>query len=258
MNAFIINGDDANSFSANDNFNFNWNDAHLLEPVSDDVQLKVEELKAYLEANPNKQIDIVGLYRSNEVNNTAFPDLGLARANAVKNFFVSKGISSQQLNLSSRLDDTFEPSTDSILHGPLNFSWKLASNANEADSNAIDWEKLAAEIKANPLILYFETGQNTINLSDEQKQKFAQISMYLDKVEGSTVNIIGYTDNTGDRQTNINLGLERANFAKSYFVNNGINADKLNVSSKGPDDPIADNNTEEGRSKNRRTVVTIN
>ena len=54
------------------------------------------------------------------------------------------------------------------------------------------------------------------------------------------------------------LGKERAEFAKSYLMKNGIAADKIIVSSKGQSQPIATNATEEGRVKNRRTVITLN
>ena len=62
----------------------------------------------------------------------------------------------------------------------------------------------------------------------------------------------------GSRTTNIKLGQERADFAKQYLINNGISDAKIKTSSQGPDSPIASNTTDEGRSKNRRTVVTLN
>jgi OOP family OmpA-OmpF porin len=58
-------------------------------------------------------------------------------------------------------------------------------------------------------------------------------------------------------QKNTQLGQNRADFAKEYLAKNGISADRIISSSKGPDEPIADNATTEGKAKNRRTVVTI-
>ncbi len=98
----------------------------------------------------------------------------------------------------------------------------------------------------------------TKNLTVEQRQKFEKISKYLDKVESATCHAIGHTDNQGDRNANIRLGQERADFAKSYLINNGISAAKIVSYSKGSDDPIASNETKEGRRQNRRTIVTLN
>ena len=71
-------------------------------------------------------------------------------------------------------------------------------------------------------------------------------------------NIVGHTDNTGQRETNMRLGQERADFAKAYLMRNGIPENRINATSKGSDEPIASNATEEGKAKNRRTVITLN
>ena len=47
-------------------------------------------------------------------------------------------------------------------------------------------------------------------------------------------------------------------FSKDYLKNNGIASDKIVATSKGQTEPIARNTTEEGRDKNRRTVITLN
>ena len=77
-------------------------------------------------------------------------------------------------------------------------------------------------------------------------------------MDDATCAVVGHTDNTGDAAMNMTLGQERADFAKSYLTTNGIPASKILATSQGPNEPIADNGTEEGKAKNRRTVVTIN
>ena len=59
------------------------------------------------------------------------------------------------------------------------------------------------------------------------------------------------------RHTNQYYSEQRAQFAKAYFVSNGIPENKIEVSGKGELQPIADNSTEVGRAKNRRTEITI-
>lgn len=240
------------AFDVNDNFNFDLSSSSVLMPLSENVSNGVESLKSYLLENSNKVINITGLYRSDEDNPSAFPNLGLARANAVKNYLVANGIPSVQTSIFGKLMDELLP-IDNTLLGPITYEIEKGNeNAGEA------LEALHDEIIANPLVLYFQTGQAAINLTTEQRQKVANISSYLDKVEGASCKVVGHTDNTGNRITNIGLGQERADFAKAYLVSNGISADKINTSSQGPDSPIATNATEEGRSKNRRTVVTLN
>ncbi|MNU08809.1 putative lipoprotein YiaD precursor [compost metagenome] len=56
---------------------------------------------------------------------------------------------------------------------------------------------------------------------------------------------------------NIILAQKRADFSKSYLSKNGIDNSQIETQSKGPDDPIGDNNTTDGKAANRRTVITI-
>jgi len=107
------------------------------------------------------------------------------------------------------------------------------------------------------LILYFSANQHHINLSTDQRQKIAELSRYVDNVPNAKIICIGHTDSSGDRNVNMELGQERADFAKEYLIKNGIPENKIESSSKGPDEPISDNITPEGKAENRRTVVSL-
>ena len=64
--------------------------------------------------------------------------------------------------------------------------------------------------------------------------------------------ISGYTDDVGERQTNVDLSEARAKSVKEYMVSKGIDAGRVETHGAGPDNPIADNKTENGRQQNRR------
>ncbi len=252
-NAFsIVDSSSSSAFNANDNFNFKTSGYTILEPVTERLDEEVANLSTYIKENPNKSVNITGYYRSSETNNSAFPNLGIARANAIKNYFVSKGVSSKIMNTYGELNDDLVPDADNINYGPIKYSMEAGANSGD------DLATLRAEIQANPLILYFDTAQATINLTADQRDKVSKISRYMDKADNAMTNVVGHTDNTSGRAGNIRLGKKRAEFAKSYLAKNGINSNKIRTSSKGPDQPIADNATEDGRAKNRRVVVTIN
>ena len=255
-NAFALHDAKGNfSFSSNDNFNFDANGFSILNPVSPKINNGLGELKTYLDGNVNKSINITGHYTSGEMNNSAYPNLGLARANYVKNYMISKGINSSQINILAKLNNKMV-ADGTIYKGPIVYGFTTTDDT--AKKAAEDIAKLKARLNDNPLTLHFISGAASINLTALQRQQIADISKYLDKVPSSILSIVGHTDNTGDRTTNIQLGLERANFAKQYFVNNGITDVKITTSSKGPDVPVATNDTEQGKAKNRRTVVFLN
>jgi OmpA-OmpF porin, OOP family len=120
-----------------------------------------------------------------------------------------------------------------------------------------DWNALKDRINTDPLTFYFDSNQGGISLTPLEKEKIADIIKYLVNVPDGSVIVTGYTDNSGSRDKNLKLGQDRAGFIKSYLVKNGISESKIAATSKGPDGAIADNETPEGKAKNRRTIVLL-
>jgi outer membrane protein OmpA-like peptidoglycan-associated protein len=67
----------------------------------------------------------------------------------------------------------------------------------------------------------------------------------------------GYTDNVGSANSNMRLSQERADAVKADLVALGIPADRISAQGLGEQDPIADNDTADGRRSNRRVSVAI-
>jgi outer membrane protein OmpA-like peptidoglycan-associated protein len=81
---------------------------------------------------------------------------------------------------------------------------------------------------------------------------------FLGRHPGLDVVIEGYTDNVGSREANIRLSLERAKAVRLYLIQEfAVEGSRLSVKGYGPDNPIADNATPEGRAKNRRIELYI-
>jgi OmpA-OmpF porin, OOP family len=251
-NKFALKGTDFN-YQCNDNFKFMKNGFNNILPVGDSVNMGINNLKMFFDKNPNQKLLITGYATSDEKNTSAYPNLGEARANDIKNYFVSKGFSAAKFDTKGEIREVWKMNADTLL-GPADY--KILTS-EMATTEKIDWNVMKTKLNANPLILYFNTGQAEINLSAEERQKVADLVHYLDNVPDSKLSAVGHTDNAGNRDTNIKLGLNRANFAKEYLAKNGVSVDKIETSSKGPDEPIADNKTADGKAKNRRTVVTI-
>jgi outer membrane protein OmpA-like peptidoglycan-associated protein len=69
--------------------------------------------------------------------------------------------------------------------------------------------------------------------------------------------IVGHTDSQGDEAYNQRLSEDRAESVKSYLVKKGVGEISITAEGKGESEPIADNNTAEGREKNRRVVFSV-
>ena len=78
---------------------------------------------------------------------------------------------------------------------------------------------------------------------------------YLEYEEENKFEISGYTDNVGSENSNQVLSESRAIAVVNYLVEHGIAPERLVAKGYGELNPIADNTTEEGRAKNRRTEI---
>lgn len=96
----------------------------------------------------------------------------------------------------------------------------------------------------------FETGSAT--LTPQGRAILDQMAAVLAKLTTKTVEIIGHTDNAGNRASNIALSQARADTVKGYLVAKGISPQQLTTTGVGPDQPIASNDTTDGRAHNRR------
>ncbi len=109
-----------------------------------------------------------------------------------------------------------------------------------------------AEIKIN---VEFSTGKTEV--SPEYQDQLVEVSDFLKKYKDVKVQIEGYTDNTGSSLTNTKLSQKRADAVMNSLVKLGIEKSRLSAKGFGPKNPIADNNTAEGKQKNRRVMAVI-
>ena len=68
---------------------------------------------------------------------------------------------------------------------------------------------------------------------------------------------MGYTDNTGGYDLNMRLSQERADAVRNYLIGRGIPAARLTAKGNGWSNPVASNDTKEGRAQNRRVEMYI-
>lgn len=104
-------------------------------------------------------------------------------------------------------------------------------------------------------IIEFESGKAA--LTDSGKGILDQMAVALQRLRGVRVEVIGHTDNAGSRAGNLSLSQARAEAVKRYVAGRGINPDLISVSGEGPDRPVADNRTPDGRARNRRIEFKV-
>jgi OOP family OmpA-OmpF porin len=104
-------------------------------------------------------------------------------------------------------------------------------------------------------IIEFDSGKAT--LAESGMAILDQMSVALRALKNKKVEVIGHTDNAGSRAGNLSLSQARAEAVKSYISSRGVALDAIAVSGEGPDRPVADNRTPEGRARNRRIEFKV-
>jgi len=103
--------------------------------------------------------------------------------------------------------------------------------------------------------ILFDAGKADIKTDAETNLK--NLAASLQKNPETNILIIGHTDNAGTQENNIDLSVHRAASVKDYLVNGGIEGSRMRIDGKAGTEPIAYNNTEEGRAQNRRVEIVI-
>jgi Outer membrane protein and related peptidoglycan-associated (lipo)proteins len=97
----------------------------------------------------------------------------------------------------------------------------------------------------------------TAALTPAAQKALDQIAVALALVPQAKVEVAGYTDNVGDTNRNQRLSTQRARSVTAYLTAQGIAATRLTAKGYGPENPISDNATADGRQKNRRIELHI-
>lgn len=155
---------------------------------------------------------------------------------------------------------TFSVSNDDFLHKQINVEVTPDSHQKaQMELRAKSKKKLVVVKKDRIRIkrkIHFKTNADEIDSSS-----FALIDEIADTLMKNPqivkVEIQGHTDDRGPRKNNIELSEGRANAVRTYLINAGVDASRLDAKGFGPDKPIAPNVIKTGRAKNRRVEFHI-
>jgi outer membrane protein OmpA-like peptidoglycan-associated protein len=116
-------------------------------------------------------------------------------------------------------------------------------------------EKEKELIKTTYQGLQFANGKTKI-----LKSSYGQLNLFADMLkEKKDYNLFikGYTDNVGSAASNLKLSQGRADAVMDYLINKGVDSQRITAEGFGMENPVADNNTAEGRAQNRRVEFTV-
>lgn len=229
-----------------DNFRFD-SAAHV--PVLNQNNMDfLDKVAEYLKDNPDKNLTITGHFRENEKGMAAgmFENLGLARANTIRSYLVEKGIDESRFSLD------FDAIEGNDLTNPIGFSLYTPDKTvpDEFEKVQFSFQNMTFS-DAN-----FEYNSAEFRPGDQFLLYADSLKTYFELNPDKSLTIIGHTDSIGSQGYNLGLGEKRAESAREYLEEMGITVD-IGTDSEGKLKPMAPNQTEEGRQKNRRVNFKI-
>jgi outer membrane protein OmpA-like peptidoglycan-associated protein len=102
--------------------------------------------------------------------------------------------------------------------------------------------------------ILFDSGRDTIQ--EDSHPRLDRIVEYMTHRPTTRIRIAGHTDNVGNAQRNQALSEARAQAVREYLISHGIDGDRVEAVGFGDQQPVASNDTEEGRRQNRRIEAT--
>ena len=103
--------------------------------------------------------------------------------------------------------------------------------------------------------ILFATGK--YELSQDANLKLAKLSGVILAHPGLKLRIEGYTDSTGSDELNLKLSGQRAEAVRTFLVQQGLSPDSVTSMGMGPANPVASNDTADGRRQNRRVEIIV-
>lgn len=111
------------------------------------------------------------------------------------------------------------------------------------------------KVTMNESIINFDF--DSADLTDTAKSNLDKLAEVLVNNPDTNINVYGYTDSKGTDDYNLKLSDRRAASVKSYLISKGVAESRLYTMGMGEQDPVATNDTDEGRAKNRRVEFAI-
>lgn len=189
----------------------------------------------------DNRLEIIGLYFEGESSPDSFENMGLARAEKIKSLF-SPPVAEERILLRARLVDAPENAENGYFQA-ARFNW-------------MEGERKTVEELDDRIIIRFKNN-STQRIYDPTVDEYLEKLASRIKETGEKVSLTGHTDSAGDADDNLRLGKRRAQTIKEILLSKDVKPAQISVASKGESEPVATNETPEGKQDNRRVEVQL-
>ncbi len=219
--------------------------------------MDIYSIDLYEGARPQKTSYVIGIVKDKLTGKKLKADIdlfSLATGDKVTTTYSDAQTGKFILNLPANSDYAFKAGAKGYAYHSENFSLS-ESSLDKPYELVIELEPIQKNVKMVMKNVLFEVDKS--DLKPESYVELDQLVEYLTRNASLHIEIGGHTDNTGSESRNSQLSNDRAKAVQTYLISKGINASRLTYKGYGSSQPVATNDTPEGRSQNRRTEIKI-
>lgn len=217
-----------------------------------------EELYTYKYGFPNKYID----KDKYEAEDYYEYNIG-SHARVSKDFLIDLGLIDEEEDIEEEdIDEEEDIEKETTTNdSENNSSQAIAEQQSNTTQESInnDSSDSAYEFDVNKIIQLSPSGYpiNSSKLTTEQEKALDKVVGFMRKYPNAKITVIGHTCSLGSDKINDIVGQRRAQQAKSYLIEQGIDENRIEEVSKGATEPCSSNDTNEGRLQNRRITFIV-
>jgi len=228
-----------------------------------------------MKKNTGEQLLITGLWNEEaekDADAGMQENIGTKRAEVIRDILAGKGVDNDRMDLENEkfvLEEGSDWNKSHLVQFLFSNLGETAEAGIAAGENPEETAEGSTGEETKPRRSKFEFNNMTFRALnfDYGSANFApsralsnyadSVSTYFKENEGKTLYVIGHTDNESSRSFNYKLGQRRANSVAKYFKQKGVPSNRIKTESKAFDEPVASNESEAGRAKNRRVNIQI-
>ena len=247
-NLSLIDGD----FKATSTGNYNFPKGTAAIAITDHARDNYFEKTAkYLMDHPEKMLALTGVYAIDETNKTDYANLGIARAEAVKEVLVSDGASTEQISTTG-MEASDLGFIDKKLYNSVKF--ELTTDEMGAAASAVNFD--------DSKTVYFKGDETGFSEDDPKLMDIIDyLESYIMTNSDAIILVNGYTDNQGSSAEKMKIAKQRAERIRRIIRDSKggefFKSKQVIAKAVGPQDPQADNETAEGMAINNRVTIVV-
>ncbi len=229
----ITDGDQ--QFTSKEVFSFHLSDATLVLPLSS-IEL-IKSLANHLHDQPERMLLLSGKYIDGERNRSPYPNLGLARAKAIKDLLVEYGANPEQINLESKIIGLHYLVEDRLLGGvDLHFTTKEKAVGDDslemANSDEVTSENPPKKVPAGkPQAILFKYDKEIFTLAKKNRSVLDSLRRLVRNKPEHRLILSGYSSKDEEKAVSGNLAERRSLAVRRYLVDTGVRRKNIIIES---------------------------